>query len=577
LAYAASPERACAQDYPKLAPYSGIRWTPEIKPEVQIGGNWYALRSINELPVDKIVEFAKKAYGSRWRKRFNEDLVQVLTEMGHPPETTVTLAVVELETGKRATLEEMPLTAENRRSIMRSRRTHEPRAVPFPAVKPEDLRRALNDFQVALNDRWSYRHANRADFDGAVDALRRAVDAGLSPSDFGIELQKIVAMGIDGHASVSGYGPPPGGCLPFLVEPEGDRFVAFKPDRTGFLADGFPYLMKIDGKAVTDWCQVAAPLVPKGSPQYVRRHCLRRLRALDQLRGWMKLPKRGTLEIELASEDGRSRKTLSLPTASHPPRYGVWPRGGSRLLKGEIGYLRLAAMDRESGSEIKKWMSKFRDSAGLIVDVRDNGGGSRDALRLLYSYLAAPGNPPHVFTAAAYRLHEEHKGDHLAARFMYRADAKEWTNQERRAIATFARNFKPAWALPKGQFSEWHYMALSRIDDPNVYHYKMPVVVLMNEKCFSATDVFLAGLKGLKNLTLLGTPSGGGSARSRRVDLGGTPFTLRIGTMASFQADGRLFDGHGVSPDVTVAPDTGYHIGDRDNALDAAVERIKAR
>ena len=160
---------------------------------------------------------------------------------------------------------------------------------------------------------------------------------------------------------------------------------------------------------------------------------------------------------------------------------------------------------------------------------------------------------------------------------MYRAGAKEWTEQERQEIAAFAKTFKQMWELSKGQFSDWHYMALTRFDGPDVYNYKMPVVVLMNAKCFSATDIFLAGLKGVKNVTLLGTPGGGGSARLQHVPLGETPFILRIGSMASFQADGRLFDGNGVSPDVVIAPLPEYHIGRRDNALEEALKRIKAR
>jgi C-terminal processing protease CtpA/Prc len=47
--------------------------------------------------------------------------------------------------------------------------------------------------------------------------------------------------------------------------------------------------------------------------------------------------------------------------------------------------------------------------------------------------------------------------------------------------------------------------------------------------------------------------------------------------MASFQADGKLFDGNGVSPDVVVEPVPEYHVGGRDNALDEALKWIKAR
>lgn len=49
-----------------------------------------------------------------------------------------------------------------------------------------------------------------------------------------------------------------------------------------------------------------------------------------------------------------------------------------------------------------------------FVDVRDNNGGDRDPLMLLYSYLAASGDPPRVFNAAAYRLHRAHPENHLA-------------------------------------------------------------------------------------------------------------------------------------------------------------------
>lgn len=117
-------------------------------------------------------------------------------------------------------------------------------------------------------------------------------------------------------------------------------------------------------------------------------------------------------------------------------------------------------------------------------------------------------------------------------------------------MADFARTFKPVWKLPAGQFSDWHYIALTRLNDAEIYHYDRPVVVLVNGKSFSATDIFLAGLKGVRNVTLLGTSSSGGSAYTNEVVLGETALRLRIGSMASFHADGRLFDGHGIQPDV---------------------------
>jgi hypothetical protein len=435
--------------------------------------------------------------------------------------------------------------------------------------------RALDDFQAALDRRWSYRHANGADFDGAIDALRKKIDAGISSDELGLELEKIVALGIDGHAGVSGHTRPGAGHLPFLVEPAGDRFVAFSPERTALLADGFPYLTKIDGRDVADWCAAAATLVPKGSPQYVRRRCLAYLRNVDFMRGLLGLPGGGPVEVTLAARDGDARLTVTLPLAAKAPSLGTWPRAGSRILDGNVGYLRLASMVRKTSlAEIKSWMPRFRRTAGLVVDVRDNNGGDRDALVLLYSYLAAAADPPRVVNAACYRLHERHPKDHLARNHsMYRAGDAKWTGEERRAIAEFARAFEPEWELPAGQFSDWHYMVL-RGGGRGRYRYDQPVVVLMNGRCFSATDVFLAGLKGVRNVTLLGTPSSGGSAFGQEVALGATALRLRIGSMASFQPDGRLFDGHGVSPDVLVEPAPEYSIGGADPVLAEAVRRI---
>ena len=98
----------------------------------------------------------------------------------------------------------------------------------------------------------------------------------------------------------------------------------------------------------------------------------------------------------------------------------------------------------------------------------------------------------------------------------------------------------------------------------------------MDGKCFSATDVFLAGLKGVSGVTLLGTPSGGGSANADRIRLGDTPFEVRLGTMVSFQPNGRLFDGNGVAPDLLVEPLPEFFVGGRDNQAKRAVEVIRA-
>jgi Peptidase family S41 len=444
-------------------------------------------------------------------------------------------------------------------------------------LEPEAAAAVLDAFKTALDERWSYRHANGANFDAAIAKLRKKLAAGITQNELGIELQKIIALGIDGHSGVSGFSFPSGGRLPFLIEVTAQRFVAVEPQRKAFLAEGFPFITKIDGHEISQWCAAASVLVVKGSPQYIRHRSLNLLRELDYWRDMMKLPRRTTVEVELTDDAGTAKKSLTLPVAASAHPYGVWPSGGSRLLDANIGYLRLPNMRASTSvTEIKTWMPKFRDTVGLIVDVRDNNGGDRDALVSLYTYIAAPEDPPRVFNAAAYRLHAAHPSNHLAENHrMSPLNAAEWTPDQKEAVALFAKKFKPEWKLPRGQFSDWHYMVLTRLNEPDSFHYNKRVIVLMNGKSFSATDIFLAGLKGVKNVLLLGTPSSGGSAFTQEIVLGDTKLSLRIGSMASFQANGKLFDRNGIYPDVLVEPLPEYFIGGRDSQLEEAVKLLR--
>ena len=448
-----------------------------------------------------------------------------------------------------------------------AKRSSKQRPSQFSKVEPRQMADA---FEQALVERWAYYKANNANFGPSITKLRKSAQQ-LSSNQLGIELQKIIALGIDGHAGVKGYSLP-GRYLPFLIMPSGNKYVAFKPDRSGFLSEGFPFITAIDGLPLSVWIKAAKTMVSKGSPQYVQNHCLRLLRSIEYLREQLGVKHSNTLQVELTSRDNSKKKIINLPLSNRRPLYGVFPNKPSSLIPENIGYLRLRSMDRNAVDEILRWMPKFRETKGMIVDVRSNGGGTREALRIFYSFLVAADSTPRVANCAKYRLHPDFDRDHLAARFMYEETDSKWTEAGRSAITKFKDKFKPQWNPPEKEFSKWHYLVLSRMDLPSVYHYDKPVVVLMNAKCFSATDIFLSGLKGIPNVFLLGKPSGGGSARSVTLQLGN--FSVRLASMASFNPDGRLFDGNGIQPDIRVDPLPEYYIGGRDNMLEAAVELI---
>jgi hypothetical protein len=98
------------------SPFAAVRWQ-ESQPEVQVGDEWFKLVSLDGLSASEMVAFSQRTYGKQWRMRFEEDLVDLLTRMDHPPQDTVTLVVQSLTSPETKTLEDVAMTQENRAAI----------------------------------------------------------------------------------------------------------------------------------------------------------------------------------------------------------------------------------------------------------------------------------------------------------------------------------------------------------------------------------------------------------------------------------------------------------------------------
>lgn len=101
--------------YAKVAPYTGVRWKND-RPIVRVQDRWSPLVSIDGIPIERIMEFARKEYADKARKRFAEDLVEVLSKMGHEPKWTVTLG---LETQDGHVEQAQILMTEQNRALVR--------------------------------------------------------------------------------------------------------------------------------------------------------------------------------------------------------------------------------------------------------------------------------------------------------------------------------------------------------------------------------------------------------------------------------------------------------------------------
>ncbi|MFA8342947.1 MAG: S41 family peptidase [Rhodothermaceae bacterium] len=547
-------------------------------PMVYVNETWYFLSAVNDTPLKEIVVFCQKNYGSKAFKRFTEDLVQVLSQMGNPPGDKVKLSLLTLDKKEPVTLTDVEMTREKREALKHSLRKRKKEAKEKPVfISAEKIEEDLKVFEQRLEAQFAYLKTNNVDYKSAINNLRKKCGKGMTNHKFGMELQKIIGLFIDGHAGVSSKILKKG-FLPFTAEVTGSRVVAVKADRSGFLAEDYPYLNKIDDLDIQYWINIADDFRAVGSHHYRFRQGVRMLRNIQYMRSLIGLEEKKTIKVELISADLTKTKTIEMKVSDKKVRSPKIKKPENGILEGNIGYLSIESFGSRSKAvpDINKWMPEFKDTKVVIIDVRDNGGGSRAGLLELYPYLMDSSEKPSVANVCAYRLFNEFKEDHLAARFAYRKDNEQWNDKERKAIEEFEKSFKPQWKPDYSEFSKWHYVLLSKREDDKKYFYNKPVIVLMDGGCFSATDIFLGALKGWKeNIKLVGTPSGGGSARSVRFQLPNSKLQIRNASMISYQRTGALYDTNGIFPDFLIYPDPEYFLlKGNDNQLKDAIKII---
>lgn len=411
-------------------------------------------------------------------------------------------------------------------------------------------RQDLQAFQSILEQHFAYLQAS--DFGAELPQLIRDTAADLpqqqSLSDWAQTLQGLLSRGLDGHARVREFEPLPG-ALPALFHVSAEDIVAVRPDRSDFLLPGFPFLKAIDGRPVAEWLAVVGTLVAGAGATWRRERTVGGLNLTQQWRRMLHLPE--TPEAILTLAGGAGESELRVELVSQKPGYGVWPPPGSRWIGG-VGYLRLPDMSPRAVQELQRWLPEFQAASGLVIDLRGNSGGMREAFIPLLRALQPQGAAPRVINVALSRQQDAESEKRMAGRFLHPQGSPHWTPQEQAVIQDFSKTFQPRWTPPPGHFGEWHYM-LAQPAGPGESALGCPVVILTDGMCFSATDIFLSGVKGLPGVRLIGETSGGGSG-SARVHALPSGVQFRLASMASFKPSGEVLEGNGIPVDVQVRP-----------------------
>lgn len=555
----------------QLSPFQDISFQDDGTAMVLIDGVWWQWLALDGIPYTALCEAADTI--GPWQKRLAEDLTATLAAAGHTPDEQVVLTLRSDEGGA-AVQQTAVMTADNR-SLIRDHRSLRERATPAPWMTCEE---SLRRFGRLLRRVHAYSDLLNVDIEQEIEREIATWGAGADPEEFVLSCQRLICLLGDGHAGVDSWADAvPPGRSPFVFATAEGRVVCLRSGGEAFAADQAPFVVSIDGVEIEEWMVAASRYVPRGSPQLVQRRAARLLGLVGLLRADLGLPD-GPVRYVLEGPDGRISR-VEVPVSVDPPR-GLPPLGRpSGPMSTTVGYVRVLSMalDDEEVAEIIGTFHALGGHPYIILDIRGNGGGGRELLYALAPSLFPPGDHAIVYNVARGRigpaLADELPTRPLSNRGLAPQGWSGWTDTERAAIDRFREGFEPEHRVRDESFTDWQYGVLSA--SARTPRYTGRVVVLMDDGCFSASDIFAAAMGEFDAVRLVGMPTSGGSARSRKWEVPGTELEVRLATMVSYQPNGQLFDGHGVVPDFRLDRSAEDLLAGQDAQLSRLVELLE--
>ena len=176
-----------------------------------------------------------------------------------------------------------------------------------------------------------------------------------------------------------------------------------------------------------------------------------------------------------------------------------------KILNDSVGYMRYADFSGAMGeANLDYVLYEFRDCPGIIIDVRNNGGG------LLTN------------------------SDRLASRFFNKKTLVGYIQHKTgKGHNDFSKPF-PKYVEPSPRL-----------------RYQKPVIVLTNRRCFSATNDFVNSMRYAPNVIILGDRTGGGSGLPFSSELP-NGWSIRFSACPMYDADMQHIE-FGIDPNIFVS------------------------
>jgi carboxyl-terminal processing protease len=343
-------------------------------------------------------------------------------------------------------------------------------------------------------------------------------------------LQQMCALLKDGHSDVflpKELAERMEADLPLQIELIENHVFITRVDSKKLEAEGVTTgleILKVDGVPVHEYAEKnRLPYVTSNSPQ----HTSAKLYSYGLLAG----PRDRPVALELRSKDGQVlKKRLSRSPyldKTAPPVFEY------RKLPGNIAYAAINTFNSEDTQrEFERYLPQIHGSDGLILDVRQNDGGSGVIAYNLIGYL---------------------------------------TDKDFATTAWKSRQYVPtlrAWGHPGG----WYEVKPSTWAGKPSEFYSKPVVMLIGPRCLSATDVFAETFHRLHRGKLIGEPTGGSTGDPVAFALPGGG-SARVSTSTDAGTGGLV--GRGVQPDVLVPRTVRDFMAGRDAALEAGLIELR--
>jgi carboxyl-terminal processing protease len=361
-----------------------------------------------------------------------------------------------------------------------------------------------------------------------------------SNDEYILLLQECIARLKDGHTSIHslwGNGKKPA-CPPLQIRSvEGKAIVIQIGETEEIITSGIKQgdeITHVDGCAVRELLEKDLyPYVAASTPQG------RDLRAYPRI---LQGPKESKVSVDIRTPDGvvhkvhLTRKSSGLALIPGRGR----PDLEHRRLGGGIVYV---ALNRFSNREIvpafDERLMDIRQSKGLIIDVRRNGGGSSRYGHEITSRLIDKAIPTTRWKTPQYR-----------AAFQAWGRAEQW---------------------------QWYDGGYSMIEPALSDPFLGPVVVLIGPETNSAAEDFVVPLHAAGRATIVGQKSRGSTGQPLPLKFLDGKIFGRVCTKRDQYPDGREFVGVGIVPDVEVHPTPADIAAAHDVVLEKGLEILREK